>query len=121
MPEKVEKLLIIDDEPYAEKMQAVFSRRGIRALWKETGLDGVSAYSEFEPDAVLLDFHLPDITGIEVFKMLKEHDPDVRVYFISASPSPEVQQEAKKLGGQGFFMKPVNLLSVINILIPTEK
>ena len=114
------QLLIVDDESYVEKMQAMFKRRGIEAIWEETGLLGVETYAQIKPDAVLLDYHLPDINGIEVFKKIKEIDPDVKVYFISAEPTPEIQDEAERLGAKGFFMKPINLLSVMNILLPNK-
>lgn len=114
----LKRLLIIDDEAYVEKIKNMFGRRGIEAFWAETGLRGVEYFKSLKPDAVLLDFHLPDINGLDVFKKLIKANPNLNVYFISASPTPEIQLEAKRLGAKGFFMKPVNLMSVVSALLP---
>lgn len=48
------------------------------------GRDGIESVKHYKPDVVLLDFQLEDMTGLEVAKRLKIHDPKIRVFALTA-------------------------------------
>ena len=116
----MKRLLIVDDEDYTQAMAAACARRGIEAYRVGTGREAVEFFLQVRPDVVLLDFHLPDMDGIAVYKEIKAVDAGADVYFISGNPTEDVQHKAEQLGAKGFFVKPVNLLSVVHALVPQD-
>lgn len=50
----------------------------------QSGRAGIESVKKFKPDVVLLDFQLPDITGIEVSKRIKSHFKDVKILAVTA-------------------------------------
>ena len=116
----MKRLLIVDDEDYVQSMAAACGRRGIQAFRASTGQEALELFGQVRPDAVLLDFHLPDMDGITVYEKIRSVKPDIDVYFISGSPTESIQHKAEQLGAKGFFVKPVNLMSVVHALIPQD-
>jgi CheY-like chemotaxis protein/two-component sensor histidine kinase len=72
---------------------------------------GVDLAKQHHPDLILLDLHLPDIPGDEVFTRLIA-DPDtasIPVVIVSADASPETLLRLEGLGASRFLTKPVNV------------
>lgn len=113
-------VLIIDDENYVDRMKATFERRGIKAVHAKNGREGIELFRKVKPGSVLLDYHLPDITGIEVCRELNSSELNSKIYFISGSPPDMIKEKMKGLNVEGFFSKPVNLLSIVNVLVPQD-
>jgi CheY-like chemotaxis protein len=80
----------------------------VSAMHGNLGLDLARRHA---PDLILLDLHLPDISGEEVFKLLKE-DPTtsaIPVAIISADASRETHERLEAAGASLFMTKPVNV------------
>jgi protein-histidine pros-kinase len=72
---------------------------------------GLDLARQHHPDLILLDLHLPDVSGEEVFKLLKE-DPATRaipVVIVSADASKETLRRLEGSGASRFLTKPVNV------------
>ena len=59
---------------------------------------------------------LPKLLGTDVFVMLKEINPDVKVIFASGFMSLETKSELLREGAKGFILKPYNLNEVLQIV-----
>lgn len=59
-----------------------------------------------EPDLILLDLRLPDMTGMDVLYAVKEKSPDVPIVFMTAHGSIDTAVEAMRHGAQDFLIKP---------------
>jgi DNA-binding NarL/FixJ family response regulator len=101
------RILIVDDH-------AGFRRSAARSLvaagWNVVGEaeDGTAALDDAErcnPDVVLLDVGLPDISGIEVARLLHERLPDVAVVMISTQDRSDYGDLALAGGARGFLTK----------------
>ena len=101
------RILIVDDH-------AGFRRSAARNLaaagWTvvgeaEDGEAALEAAERFEPDVVLLDVGLPDISGIEVARLLHERVPDVAVVMISTQDREDYGELALASGARGFLTK----------------
>jgi CheY-like chemotaxis protein len=80
----------------------------VSAMHGNLGLDLARRH---QPDLILLDLHLPDISGEEVFKLLKE-DPAtsaIPVVIVSADASRETLKRLEGSGINHFLTKPVNV------------
>lgn len=74
-------LLVEDDELVAEGLTALLELEGLSVLLIARGLYVIDAVENFAPDAVILDLTLPDIEGVEVFRMLRSRWPQLPILF----------------------------------------
>ncbi len=81
-----------------------------------TAADGLSAVrlaKEFRPDAVVLDWMLPDIDGLEVRRRLRSTDSHVPVLFLTALDAVEDRVAGITAGGDDYVTKPFSLEEVV--------
>ncbi|AEH33639.1 LuxO [Vibrio anguillarum 775] len=71
-----------------------------------TGRDAIESLAHREPDLILLDLRLPDMTGMDVLHAVKSHYPNVPVIFMTAHGSIDTAVEAMRHGAQDFLIKP---------------
>jgi two-component system nitrogen regulation response regulator GlnG len=110
-------LLVIDDEPsvcYAFKR--VFEGEQTRVLTAATAAEGLVQAREQRPDVIVLDLHLPDRSGMEVFQEIHQSDPKKPVIFITAHGTTDAAIEAMKGGAFDYLVKPVDLERLSTLL-----
>lgn len=61
-----------------------------------------------KPGCVILDIHMPEINGLEMYGILKNQHPDVSVIFITGYPNQILADKARLLEAKGFFTKPLD-------------
>jgi two-component system sensor histidine kinase RpfC len=67
------------------------------------------------PDAVVLDYHMPELSGLDLLRIIRRMDglEGLPVVMYSADPSPDAAAESRKLGARAYFVKgitPINQL-----------
>jgi DNA-binding NtrC family response regulator len=103
-------ILIIEDELTLAKNIATYLRRsGYDPCVASTGEDGLAQLETLRPEAVLLDYALPGINGIDVLRRIKEIDPRIPVILMTGHGSELVAVEAMKAGAHDYLIKPVIL------------
>lgn len=101
------KILHIEDS----ETDAFIVKRGLRNLpgltidWVPTGAEGVERAERNEYDIVLLDYALPDMTGLEVLVSLQQRAPNLAVVIVSGFGSEYVAARGLHLGALGFVNK----------------
>ncbi|HJV25285.1 MAG TPA: sigma-54 dependent transcriptional regulator [Aromatoleum sp.] len=103
-------ILVIEDEAVLGKNIRIYLERSaydVRVA--ETAEEGLALLDVFKPDAVVLDFNLPGITGLEALARLKAFDRHLPVIMITGHGSVELAVEAMKAGARDFLTKPVAL------------
>jgi signal transduction histidine kinase/CheY-like chemotaxis protein len=105
-------VLYIEDNPVnailVEQMLAPW--KGVRFEHAVDGASGVERARALQPDLVLLDMQLTDMTGADVLRLLDE-DPStqaLRVIAVSASAMPEDVQHARECGAIEYWTKPLD-------------
>lgn len=106
-------VLYIEDEPVNQILveQMLLRCDGVRLLQAENGADGIALARSVLPDLVLLDMHLPDMTGFDVIAALRG-DPlteGLQVVAVSANAIPADMTKAMDLGALGYWTKPLKL------------
>ncbi|WP_068714228.1 quorum-sensing sigma-54 dependent transcriptional regulator LuxO [Vibrio tritonius] len=71
-----------------------------------TGREAIESIAQREPDLILLDLRLPDMTGMDVLHAVKLKHPDVPVVFMTAHGSIDTAVEAMRHGAKDFLIKP---------------
>jgi len=105
--EQENRLLLVEDDPYfAADMAAKARNSGFQVETAETGQLALELVKSFNPTAIILDMHLPDISGEELLKTLKS-DPKTRLIPVHTVSSGE-EHSFNSEGAIGFMQKPVD-------------
>jgi PAS domain S-box-containing protein len=110
---------IEDNETNIEVMRGVLAQRAqVRLTVSTLGLDGLSAVREKRPDLILLDMQLPDISGLELLRHLKQDDDvaDIPVIVVSADATTANMQAALTLGAKHYVTKPLALAPFLRLV-----
>jgi DNA-binding NtrC family response regulator len=104
------KVLVVDDEQLIRWTLAEALRGwGYEPLVTETAAGAVAAFDTELPLAVLLDINLPDGSGLDVLRAVKQRQPDAVVIMITANVMLEDTIAALRGGAYDFIGKPINL------------
>jgi PAS domain S-box-containing protein len=113
VPEASSTLLYIEDDlANLGLVEAILSERaGITLLSALQGRIGLDLAREHSPDLILLDLHLPDVTGDEVLKRLQSQPQtrDIPVVVISADATPGRIERLMQAGASGYLTKPLDV------------
>jgi signal transduction histidine kinase/DNA-binding response OmpR family regulator/CHASE3 domain sensor protein len=106
---KDNRLLLIEDDPvFAEDMANKARDNGFEVVIAGTGFKALNLVQSFKPTAIILDMHLPDISGDDVLKELKA-DPETRLIPVhTVSAGDESVKKVMEDGAIGFMQKPVD-------------
>src|SRR5579872_6365216 len=102
-------LVIDDDRATLHLLRQTFRDTGVTVETARTASEGLDIVSERQPDLVVLDVMLPDISGIEVFQNLRHIDPRLPVIFITAGGTSDTAIEAVKVGAYDYLLKPLDM------------
>ena len=108
-----------DNETNIEVMRGVLAQRAQVVLKTSMlGLDGLEAIRRDKPDLVLLDMHLPDISGLELLRHLKLDDSvaDIPVIVVSADATSGQMEQALTLGALHYVTKPLEVSAFLALV-----
>jgi PAS domain S-box-containing protein len=112
------KILIVDDEDsFREVVRMLLEKEKHDIIDAASGDEALRIISTEQPDLVLLDVMMPDMTGMQVLEELKRERPEIDVIMITAYGSLERAVEALRLGAYDFIQKPMDneeLLASVN-------
>jgi CheY-like chemotaxis protein len=110
------KILIVDDEAAIREYEAtLLGEIGHEVIVAADGAEALRLAREKQPDLVLLDIMMPELSGIEVCRQLRA-DPrtrDIRVIVVSAVDAKRALEESIIAGADDFLAKPINALELM--------
>ena len=119
------RILVVDDQqPNVDLLEQILDIQGYRNVISTTDPRQVASICKTsEPDLVLLDLHMPHLTGVEVIEQLRAldaHDTYRPILVLTADITPEAKRHALQKGASDFLSKPFDvteaLLRVRNLL-----
>ena len=98
------RILVVDD---SELM-----RRCLRMLleqedqWKvcseaANGLEAIEKAQQSAPDVIVLDFQMPEMNGLDAAREIRRRDPNIPILMVTLHMSPQLEQQARKVGIRG--------------------
>ena len=111
-PWRMSSILIVEDNEQNRKLaRDLLQVHGYRTIEAETGEDGVALAGERAPDLVVMDIHLPGISGIEALAQLRAAPATraIPVIAFTASVMPQDRNDIIAAGFDAFVSKPINI------------
>jgi len=103
------KILIVDDEKLVRwALHQKCTEFGYQCLEAESGQAGLQTLQRETADAVLLDVHLPDMSGLQVLEKLKQAGESPSIIMMTADPQLDDVKTALRMGAYDFVSKPIN-------------
>ena len=103
IPVMSDKILIVDDEPSNRNiLSQEVDPRGLLGRGSKRWSRGAEKVESSRPDLIILDYMMPDLSGLEVLKELRKRENDTPVVMITAYGTMERAVEAMKEGGLRF-------------------
>jgi signal transduction histidine kinase/FixJ family two-component response regulator len=113
-----EKILVVEDSRELRSFLAndVLPYHGYSVVGVTTGREGLTKLSSENPDLVLLDLELPDMSGTEVLEALQQDRADIPVVLMTAYGSERTAVEVFRLGAKDYIIKPFTTEQVLDVI-----
>ena len=113
---KANILVLDDDTEIRELLAQVLQRSNYQVFQVKDGAGLKEAYARFQPDVVLLDYKLPDASGLDLLPIIKKEWPEAEVIMLTGHATYDVAVEATKRGAFHFQEKPFDPESLLNLI-----
>lgn len=113
-----ERILIIDDsrEIVRHLTEYVLPTFGFNTIHAFNGQTGLSLIREEKPDLIMLDFHLPEMTGIDILRQMTQESINIPVILMTGYGSELSAIEAFRLGAKDYLIKPFTVDEVVDTI-----
>lgn len=117
MSTKSTVVVVDNDEAMRHSLEWLIGSSGHDVITYSSGLHYLDdAVRDGRPDCVILDIHMPEINGLELYGILKTQYPDVAVIFITGYPDQIMADQARMLELTGFFTKPLDTEALLSCI-----
>ncbi len=110
-------ILITDDEPdFREALRETFEPRGFRTLLASDGEEALQIVHREEVHLVLLDMHMPRLTGLETLRLVKQFRAMLPCILLSARLDEMIVEQARMAQAFSVLSKPVTLKQITGVV-----
>lgn len=110
-------LLAEDHKIVRQGTRLYLESRGVEVVGEATtGTEAVAMARELQPDIILMDIHMPELTGIEATRRILQENADIRVLVLSAYDEPAYVHALLDAGADGFVLKTAELSTLYQAL-----
>src|SRR6185295_6878071 len=115
------KVLIVDDEPaIREVLEMILQEWGYDIRLASDGAEAKEMVEGYDPDVVISDVVMPQLSGLDLLRCLKAGNPNRPVILVTAHASIDLAVESMKQGAQDFITKPMDYPKLRSILKAAE-
>jgi two-component system nitrogen regulation response regulator GlnG len=113
------RVLLVDDDPAMtlDQVTHALAPRGLQVDVAHTAEEGLREIAARPPDVILLDVHLPDLSGLEAYQRIRQIDARIPVIFITWAATTDTAIEAMKEGAYDYLFKPLDLARLRNVVV----
>lgn len=112
--EAIRILCIDDDEQIRYALDSVFKFQQWQSLLASDVKEGLRLFEAHRPDLVLIDYHMPQINGIQGVRLLREIDCDVPIIVFTIDEDQSVADAFLEAGASDFALKPIKAPDIIS-------
>ncbi len=101
------RVLLAEDHKMVRQGTRLFlESMGVEVIGEATtGVEAVHLARELQPDVVLMDIHMPELTGVEATRRIRHDHPEVRVLVLTAYDDPPYVHALLEAGADGYVLK----------------
>jgi DNA-binding NarL/FixJ family response regulator len=102
------RVLLVDDDPdFLESLRPLIEHQPVLTVagTAHNGLDAIELADELDPDAVVIDLHMPVVDGVTAVARLRKDHPNLCLIALTGDPSPELHQAVSEAGADAVLMK----------------
>jgi two-component system cell cycle response regulator DivK len=109
MPKKV--LVVEDNELNMKLFHDLLEASGYDTIQTRSGLEAIDLAREHRPDLILMDIQLPEVSGLEVTKWIKEDDDlrSIPIVAVTAFAMKGDEERIRKGGCEAYLSKPISV------------
>lgn len=100
--------IVDDDESVRKALRRLLCSAGLKVETFATGADFLQSLKEHKPDCIVLDVHMPEMTGFDLQARLAASGPLLPVVIITGYDSTETQDRVMAAGAVAYLRKPIN-------------
>jgi CheY-like chemotaxis protein len=107
----MKKVLVVDDDIVMYRLfQIQVKRAGCEGFFFRDGKSALDQIESIQPDLVVLDYHLPDIEGDELYTQIRQKKgcEDIPVVFVTGTVHEQYLTKIKALGADAVLSKPLS-------------
>lgn len=106
----VRVLLAEDHKMVRQGTRLYLEAMGVEIIGEATtGVEAVKLARDLQPDVVVMDIHMPELTGVEATRRIRQENSDIRVLVLTAYDDPAYVHALLEAGADGFILKTAEL------------
>jgi len=106
----VRVLLAEDHKMVRQGTRLYLEAMGVEIIGEATtGVEAVKLAHDLQPDVVVMDIHMPELTGVEATRRIRQDNGDIRVLVLTAYDDPAYVHALLEAGADGFILKTAEL------------
>jgi two-component system, cell cycle response regulator DivK len=113
---KRKRILVVEDNRLSLiLLRQLLTAQGYEILHSSEGWDGINRARNEQPDLIVMDIKLPDISGLDATVLLKEDDrtKNIPIIAVTAFITPADEASALRSGCDAYIAKPVNMKNLL--------
>ena len=111
-------LLVVDDDEAILRLLSSFAQReGFEVVNCAGGRAAMAELQQRKADLVMVDLRMPDVSGLDVIRVVREADPHCQIILMTAHASIDTAVEAVKLGAMDYLTKPFDFERLKDLLV----
>jgi DNA-binding response OmpR family regulator len=113
--------VVDDEEPVRKALRRLFRAADLDVAVFGSGRDFLDSLKARLPDCVVLDLHLPGLTGFDVLQDLRQSGSPLPVVVITGKDEPETREKALASGATAYLVKPVDGQALLAAIVSTVR
>jgi FixJ family two-component response regulator len=108
-------IAVVDDEPqFCKAVARLLKTHALDVVTFTRGEEFLADFASQSPDCLLLDLHMPDLSGFEVLERIAAHR--IPSLVITGHDQPGNAERVRALGAMDYFLKPVNESQLVDAI-----
>lgn len=116
---KMKTVLIVEDNDLNMKLfHDLLEAHGYNTIQTKDGMEALSLAREHSPDLILMDIQLPEVSGLEVTKWIKEDEAlkSIPVIAVTAFAMKGDEEKIREGGCEAYIAKPISVENFLNMV-----
>lgn len=108
--------IVDDEEPIRKALKRLLRASGLEAEGYASGAAFLENSAQRRPDCVVLDLHMPGMSGLQLLRQIKSSGERLSIVVITAHDEPETREQCLAAGAKAYLRKPLDERMLLNAI-----